>query len=421
MNKSRRIHFGDFDWATVLLMLVLMLIGWLSIYSAIYEEGIGIFDRQYRSGKQLVWIGFALLLLLVVFIMNFRTFAALAVPIYILVMLLLIAVLFFGVEVNGAKSWFYVGNFHLQPAEFAKFATALALAHVISRYDFEMSRASWRWICLAVILLPTTLIILQNDIGSALVFLAFILVLYREGLPGIYLTAAFLAIVITLLSIVFGVKYVALGGLILGLTYVFVKWSERSKRLLPALIFVAFVALFSLLVDFAYDSLLGDYQKNRIEIVLGLKEDFKDQGYNLHQSLIAIGSGGFFGKGYLNGTQTKFDFVPEQSTDFIFCTIGEEFGFLGSTLLIVLYIGLLFRIIQISERQAIPFARVYGYGIASVLFVHLLINVGMTLGLIPVIGIPLPFLSYGGSSLWANVLMIAILLRFDSARRILLK
>ncbi|GAB1418961.1 rod shape-determining protein RodA [Bacteroidales bacterium] len=400
----------------LLLYLALMLIGWMSIYSAVFnEDHQSIFDLSQRYGKQLLWIGMSLILGLFVLLTDSRFFETFAMAIYALTIMLLVAVLLIGATVSGSKSWFQVGGIGGQPAEFAKYSTGLALAFFLSRLDTNIGQLRTKAISFGLILLPAFLILLQHDTGSALVFGSFILVLYREGMSGLPLILALVAVILFVLTLYFGPTYVILGLAILLALFMFFR--KRNLRNITQLIGVlAIAALFVLSVDFVFDNILEAHQQSRINVLLGLDDDLRGAGYNVHQSKIAIGSGGFFGKGFLQGTQTKFNFVPEQSTDFIFCTVGEEWGFVGTSVVIGLYVLLFMRLIRMADRQRTIFARVYGYSVVSILFFHFTINIAMTIGLAPVIGIPLPFISYGGSSLWAFTIMLFTFLKLDANR-----
>jgi rod shape determining protein RodA len=344
-----------------------------------------------------------------------RIYERFSIPIYIVVVLLLVGVLLFGKEVKGARSWFAFGGFSLQPSEFAKFATSLAIAHVLSLPKIDMKKWLHRFYVLGLIVLPAGLIALQPDMGSALVYAAFILVMYREGVPGYYLFLAFWLAALFVLSLV--IPQLWLIGSLVGISLVLIFFLRKNKQAIWLnLAALAMSIIFVFGVDYIFNNVLATHQQSRFKILLGLEEDPSGAGYNTHQSLIAIGSGGFKGKGFLQGTQTKFDFVPEQSTDYIFCTIGEEWGFIGTTVVVVLFIALLFRIVVLAERQKSDFARIYGYCVASIIFVHVAINIAMVIGLAPVIGIPLPFFSYGGSSLWGFTILVFIFLRMDSFR-----
>lgn len=414
MRENRSI--GSIDWITLGIYLALALMGWLSIYSAVYDEDHrSIFDMSQRYGKQMVWIGLALVMGFVILLIDAKFFNAFAYPIYGILIVVLIGVLLFGTTIAGSKSWFEVGGFRLQPAEFAKFATALALASYLGRLQTDVKQIRTQMISFVIILLPAVLILAQYDTGSALVFGVFILVLYREGMSGLIMIVALIATVLFLVTLYTSQLYVIPGLVLLfGLSLFVVKRNRKNISRLLAMLVVASAFVFS--VNYVFEQVLEPHQKVRINVLLGLEKDLRGAGYNVNQSKIAIGSGGFSGKGFLNGTQTKYNFVPEQSTDFIFCTVGEEWGFMGAFVVIVLYLSLFTRLILLAERQRSAFSRIYGYGIASVLFFHFAVNIGMTIGLVPVIGIPLPFFSYGGSSLWAFTIMLFVFLKQDANR-----
>jgi len=503
--------FTNVDWFTILLYLILVFVGWINIYAAVYnEEHYSIFDVTQRYGKQLMWIGLALLIAFVILLVDSQFFTSFAIPIYGVVLLSLVGVLFLGVKINGATSWFQFGSIKIQPSEFAKFAASLALAKYLSAINIKMKDIKTKVMAAVIIGLPAVLILLQNDTGSTLVYAAFIFVLYREGLSGNILLFGILAILVFVLTLIFGpvdiiltaafayiaiytlmkydvkvafisvlvfsglvyafshfelspnVLYYFLAGAIFFLmVYLITKKEMKNKAVhyLGILIFILTCSyVFS--IDFAFNKVLKEHQRTRITVLLGeedklieqiealkverdeegvskeekqkirddigakrysLKELRQGNGWNIKQSLIAIGSGGFTGKGFLEGTQTKFNFVPEQSTDFIFCTIGEEWGFLGTFFLVSIYIALFLRILFLAERQRSIFSRVYGYAVASILFFHFLINIGMTIGLAPVIGIPLPFISYGGSSLWSFTILLFVFIKLDSERLLVLR
>jgi len=419
--RSERTIFQYIDKPLVGLYILLTLIGWVAVYSAVYNEAHqSIFDLSQNYGKQMLWIGTSYLIMAILLALNFRIFEGISPFVYIGALILGIAVALFGREVNGARSWFEIGSFRLQPAEFMKFATCLMVAYYFSNTDVNIQKNKTKLAIAAIILLPIAIIVLQKDTGSALVYFSFIFVLYREGLPVAYLLYIGLSILVVVMTLLLNEWAVAVGIVSIATVYVLL-----SRKIKPAILKALFIAVTALIlvfsVDYAFDNILQEHQRQRINVLLGKVEDFRGAGYNVHQSLIAIGSGGFFGKGFLQGTQTKFDFVPEQSTDFIFCTIGEEYGFVGSFLLILLFSVLLLRILMVAERQSSRFARVYGYGVASILFFHVFVNIGMTIGLLPVIGIPLPFISYGGSSLWSFTILLGILIRLDSGRKISLR
>lgn len=414
--RERQGILQNIDWITVLLFLLLVFIGWINIYSAVYnDEHSNIFDFSQRYGKQLIWIFAAMGIAFIIMLIDATFFTTFSYLIYSLSILSLLAVLLIGTEIAGSKSWFQFGSIAIQPAEFAKFATCLAIAKYLSTFNVSLSRFRSKIIASIIILLPASLVLLQNDTGSALVYAAFILVLFREGLTGnillIGLLLAFL-FVITLLSS--KLLIIALLFLTALLMLYFMKRSKKNIIVLFSMLVIASAFVYS--VDYAFENVLESHHKKRINVLLGKELDLRGAGYNVHQSKIAIGSGGIAGKGFLNGTQTKYDFVPEQDTDFIFCTIGEEWGYLGSLVVIALFITLLLRIIMLAERQRSNFSRIYGYGVASIIFFHFMINIGMTIGLLPVIGIPLPFISYGGSSLWAFTILLFIFIRQDASR-----
>lgn len=463
--------FLSLDWPVLLMYSALVFLGWLNIYAAVYDEShSSILDFSMRYGKQLVWIGVSYIIIILIMASNYRIYSVLSYFIYGGIIVLLAAVLVVGTKTNGARSWFEIGPLKIQPAEFAKFATALALSKFMSTFDFDLSKFKNLFSAAAIILLPAALILLQPDMGSVLVYFSMIFVFYREGLPGLILWLVVLGIAIFVstllyqlfvvmiaLVIVAGIWYLAMGRtlvevliawgavavittllwlgnhflmadkfefhwlvvasclLLLPLSFVY---SYIKKVWLASWISIGLVGCFAVVfsVDFVFNKIMTAHQQTLINVFLGLEVDPRGTGYNVEQSKIAIGSGGFAGKGYLEGTQTKFNFVPEQATDFIFCTVGEEWGFLGSTAVIGLFLALMLRIIYLAEQQRSTFARIYGYCVASILFFHVGINVGMTIGLVPVIGIPLPFFSYGGSSLWSFTILLFIFIRMDASR-----
>ena len=406
------------DWVTLLLYLVILVFGWFNIYAACYDEAhSAVFDFSTRHGKQLIWIGVSLLLALVITLIDPHIFSSMAYLIYLVVIGLLVVVLFVGTVTKGGLSWINFGSFKFQPAEFAKFATALALAKYMSSLDLDYRQLRTKLIAWAIVLLPAAIIILQHDTGSALVFASFLLPMYREGMSPQILVFGLIAVVLFVLALLVN-RFIIIGVLAaVALFYLFVWLNKRTRKhyIWVTALFLG-CSLFTLSVDFAFENVLKPHQRDRIYVLLGKTKDDKELGYNVNQSKIAIGSGGLVGKGFLNGTITKADFVPEQETDFIFCTVGEEWGFVGSSISILLYIGLLFRLVRLAERQYSKFSRFYGYSVASILFFHIFINIGMVLGLLPVIGIPLPFFSYGGSSLMAFTVLLFIFLRQDQER-----
>ncbi len=420
MRKQQSI-FQNIDWLLTGLYLALMLIGWVNIYAAVYnEEHKSILDISQNYGKQLIWIATSLVIAIFILIIDGKFFEAFALPIFGVVILMLLAVLLLGREVAGSKSWFEIGSFRIQPAEFAKFATNLVLAKYLSTVNINMRDLRTKLMAGILILIPFSLILLQNDTGSALVFGSFIFVLYREGLSQNVLILGFFAVLLFVLALMIS-KFtilIVLGSI--GLLAI-ILLRKTKRNIITVTVIVALAASMVFSVDYFFQSILEPHQKERINVLLGKETDLKGAGYNVNQSLIAIGSGGFAGKGFLNGTQTKFDFVPEQSTDFIFCTIGEEWGFIGTFVVLGLFTALFYRILIVAERQKSHFTRIYAYGVASILFMHVMINIGMTIGLLPVIGIPLPFLSYGGSSLWSFTILLFILVKLDSYRTFILR
>ena len=415
MNRRGSV-IGSPDWLLLVLYLVLVLYGWLSIYSATAStEHAKIFDISQRYGKQLLWIGLALVLAFSILLIDAKFFSAFAYVIYGFMLVVLMGVLVFGTTVAGSKSWFDIGSFAIQPGEFAKFATALALAKYLSLTNVDMRRLKTKIWALAIIGAPALLILLQNDTGSALVYAAFVLVLFREGLSGLTIVSAVVAAALFILTIIFGEMYIAIALLVLAV-FSFLIFRRIRRNWKVFLIGLSFSMVFVFSVDYAFNKVLEQHQRVRIQVMLGLKKDPLGAGYNVNQAKIAIGSGGLTGKGYFKGMLTRNHFVPEQSTDFIFCTIGEERGFLGTSVLILLFLVLLIRIILLAERQRSPFSRIYGYGVAAIIFFHVAVNIGMTIGLAPVVGIPLPFFSYGGSSLWAFTILLFIFIKQDANR-----
>lgn len=479
-NKSTSI-FREIDWTTVVIYLLMILAGVASIYAASYDfDEASMLSFDEFSGKQVRWIGLGLVIAFVVLMTDARMFETYAYPVYIIMLVLLLVTPFIAPDIKGSRSWLVIGSMSLQPAEFAKVTTALALAKLFNGYNFVLNAKMSNYAkALAIIILPIVLILAQNETGSALVYMSLFFVLYREGMTGLILFAALMSVVIFVLTVKFvdpGFLGIATGEfaillivmlIVVGMTYMYdkrltlprnlvlwfsgvllVMWivggpcgvdlparacllsalaiasiyiavtaigRHRNKLFVPVVTAVLAVGLmFSVNVAF---NQLQPHQQQRIRVVLGIEEDLRGAGYNVNQSKIAIGSGGFAGKGFLNGTQTKLKYVPEQHTDFIFCTIGEEEGFVGAMLVVGLYLALILRIISIAERQPRPFGRVYAYCVASYLIFHFCINIGMVIGLCPVIGIPLPFFSYGGSSLWGFTLLLFILLRIDATRK----
>ncbi|MEX1189169.1 MAG: rod shape-determining protein RodA [Bacteroidia bacterium] len=414
--RNREDVLQNIDWLLVLLYLVLVIMGWFNIYAAVYnEEYKNIFDTSQSYGMQLVWIVTSLSIAFMILIIDGEFFPSFAYVLYGAFILLLLFVIVAGVEVKGSRSWIGVGSFRIQPAEFAKFATNLALAKYLSNVNVNFEKLSTKLRAAAIFVIPALIIILQNETGSALVYGSFILVLYREGLSGniLLIGVAMVILFIAALLVDEWILILVLGIIAAG-SFLFIRLRRQNILVVAGLLVGA--AAFVHSVDYTFTNILEPHQKKRINVLLGKEIDPKGAGYNVNQSMIAIGSGGLIGKGYLNGTQTKYNYVPEQSTDFIFCTVGEEWGFAGSILVLGLFVFLLLRIIFLAERQRSSFSRIYGYGLASIIFIHIAINIGMTIGLAPVVGIPLPFFSYGGSSLWSFTILTFIFVRLDAYR-----
>ena len=472
---------GKLDWLTLLIVLVIMICGWFSICGASADlENPQLFSFATRPGKQMVWILCSLALCAVVLFITQNFYNSYSYLIYVAFLVLLLVTIFVASDTKGSRSWLHLGPVSLQPAEFAKFATALALARYVDRYDFNPHDMGDLLKACAIFAAPMLLIVLQNETGSALVYVAFLLVLYREGMTGSVLFLGVCAVVFFILEIKFGVVElsgqpfkmgtwlvltliqllesliiwnmskdrkltftvlgIGIGGMLLGLAVssaiipfkvtllqsvlilitsiyiIFRAFKDIARHYMLAAAFGILAVGYLFSVDYAFNEILKPHQRTRINVILGLEEDLQGAGYNVNQSLIAIGSGGLWGKGFMKGTQTKLKYVPEQDTDFIFCTVGEEQGFKGSAFVLLLYLGLLMRLLYLSERQSSVFGRVYGYSVVCILFFHLFINIGMVLGITPVIGIPLPFFSYGGSSLWGFPILLAVFLRIDAER-----
>lgn len=476
--------FKSFDWITAIIYVILVLCGWATIHAASSDFGsLSIFDFQSHSGKQMVWFGLSLFLIIVILCIDSKTYMTYAPVIYIVMMLILVATIFLAPDIKGSRSWLRFGTFQIQPAEFGKFSTALMLGWLFNTYNFKFTEIKNFLKACLIALLPVILIILQKETGSALVYFSLIFLFYRMGMSGVVLWCGFCSVLIFVLSVKYGVDvatgdpsdlgrnlvlllvpylcsamlaffadnkqaafklilystgvyslfeifnhfvpheftfrfwWFGLGMSIFSILYTIWLWLINKKN--NYLFVAAFTSFFIILmysVDYAFNNILEDHQRTRIEVLLGIKEDAKGVGYNVIQAEIAIGSGGFTGKGYLEGTQTKLAYVPEQETDFIFCTVGEEQGFIGTSLLVFLYGFLVVRLIMLAERQRTTFALVYGYCVASIFAFHVMINVGMVIGLVPVIGIPLPFFSYGGSGLWSFTILLFIFLKLDASR-----
>jgi rod shape determining protein RodA len=414
--RERRSIFHKTDWIMITLYLVLVVMGWLNIYAAVYNENhSSILDFSQKYGKQLIWIVAAFLLAMMMLLIDGKFFSQFAYLIYGLTMVLLVLVILGGKVVSSSKSWFSFGGIALQPSEFAKMGTALALARYTSGLNIDLRRLNNLAVAAVIMFFPALLVLLEHDTGSALVFISFVFVLHRAGMPSRFLVVLFALPILGVLALVLN-KFIVLGLLFAGFAVTFL-YTKRNLKIFGLLaLFFVLSSGYVFSVHYVFENVLEAHQKTRIKILLGQEVDMKGAGYNVNQSLIAVGSGRLTGKGFLQGTQTKYNFVPEQSTDFIFCTVGEELGFIGSLIVIALFTGLFLRILFVAERQRSKFSRMYGYGVASILFFHFTINIGMAIGLIPVIGIPLPFFSYGGSSLWAFTILLFIFIRQDSYR-----
>ncbi len=417
MSTQQRSFFFNVDWLTVFLYLILCTIGWFNIHAAVYDPNHqSLVDASTNYGKQFIYICVSIVVGIVILLLESRFIAALAPAFYVVIVLLLILVLVIGRNVGGNQAWINMGGgFRLQPSEFAKFATCLLLARYLSGTNIRVTEPKSFLTAAVIIGFPMLLIMLQPDTGSTLVFCSLIFVLYREGLSPYFLVITGLFITLFVTSLLYNPLYIIL--ILAAITAFIIFLFKRNRQLIKTVIIgLAISIAFIFSVKFIYTHVLKKHQTERINILLGITTDLRGKGYNVNQSKIAIGSGKMWGKGYLHGTQTQYSFVPEQSTDFIFCTVGEEWGFAGSLTVISLFMFLILRVILIAERQRSPFTRIYGYGVASVLFFHVVINIGMTIGVVPVIGIPLPFISYGGSSLLSFTMLLFVLIKLDSNR-----
>jgi rod shape determining protein RodA len=418
MSNQQRSFFFNVDWLMVLIYLALCTIGVLSIHSAVFDpKNPSIVDLDTNYGKQFIFVIIAIVLGIFILLLESRFLSALAPTMYVITTILLLVVLVIGRNVGGNQAWISLpGGFRLQPSEFAKFATCLLLARYLSGANVKVSEPKSFAISAGIIFFPMILILLQPDAGSTLVFSSLLFVLYREGLSPYFLILEGLFILLFVLTLKLANLPLIIGGILAVAAIVILLYRRNRKLMLTMLIGAGILITFVFSVQFLYSKVLKPHQKVRIDIVLGITSDPRGKGYNVNQSKIAIGSGKLWGKGYMQGTQTKYSFVPEQSTDFIFCTVGEEFGFAGSVVVLSLYLLLVLRIIYIAERQRSPFSRIYAYGVGSIIFFHVVINIGMTIGIVPSIGIPLPLISYGGSSLLSFTIMLFILIKLDSNR-----
>jgi len=412
------------DWLTVFIYLALLVIGWINIYSTTFiESDISIFDFDTLYGKQLFFIGVSFLTIILILALEAGFYERFSSVMYIISMVLLLGLFIFGKTIAGATSWYDLGFFNLQPSELAKVATALALAKYLSDIQTDIKRRKDQLYAFLIVLIPAILIIPQPDPGSALVFFAMVFVIFREGLPIYYLALALLAIVIFITTLIFGTIWVGIFLTLIVVLILLLKKKTFKVPVIPLVSLTIIAILFSLSVNFVFNSVFEQRHRDRFSLWLRLEKDpeklekiRKTIGYNTYQSEKAIESGGLFGKGFLEGTRTKGDFVPEQHTDYIFSSVGEEWGFMGTTTVVLLFTFLLLRLIYLSERQKSPFARMYGYGVISILFIHYFINIGMVIGILPTIGIPLPFFSYGGSGLLFFTILLFIMLKLDSNR-----
>lgn len=409
---------GSLDWTTIFLFMALVVLGWLNIFAAIYDETANqtIWDLSLSSGRQLMFIAASAVIVLAIIIIDMRFYETFAYIFYGLILIMLFIVPLIGKEVGGNKAWIGIGSFGVQPSEFAKFITALAVAKFIGSVGFRMDNLRNQAVLFALIGVPIILIQLQKDTGTALVFTSFVLVFYREGMSPFILIVGICAATIFILTLLIPNQLYLHGAILITLLLLIYFGKKKFKRIAVLTIGALLISGVIESVDYVVNDVLKPHQQNRVKVLINPDIDPLGVGWNVTQSKIAIGSGGFFGKGFLKGTQTKFDFVPKQSTDFIFCTIGEEFGWIGSLVVVALFVALMLRVVFLAERQKSRFARSYGYSVACILFFHFAINIGMTIGLFPVIGIPLPFFSYGGSSLWGFTILLFILLKLDAHR-----
>lgn len=407
---------SKYDWVTIFIYIALVAIGWINIYSASFNEAsTSFFDVKQVYTKQLMFICLSVLLIIFILAIEAKFYERFSSIIYLIALFSLLGLFLFGKNINGATSWYAIGGFTIQPSEFAKVATSLALAKYVSDIQIDLLTYQDQIKSLIIVFLPAILIIPQPDPGSALVYLALIFALYREGLPIIYLLFSFIVAALFVATLSFGTVWVSL--LILLITGIIIFKTEKKSIFKYGILAIACIG-FSISVNFIFENVLEQRHRDRFNIVLGKQVDTKSIGYNTNQSEIAIGSGGWTGKGWLQGTQTKGKFVPEQDTDYIFSTVGEEWGFIGSMGVVVLFLFLIIRLLILSERQKSQFSRIYGYSVASILFFHFFINIGMVSGLLPTIGIPLPFFSYGGSGLWGFTILLFIFIRLDASNYI---
>ncbi|MFD0977665.1 rod shape-determining protein RodA [Salinimicrobium gaetbulicola] len=407
---------SQFDWLSILLYFLLVLIGWLNIYSASLDDAAtSFFDLDQIYGKQLLWIILSVFLIVFLLSLEAKFYERFASIIYVGALFSVLGLFFFGKTINGATSWYAIGGFTIQPSEFAKVATALALSKFISDIQTNIKNLGDQFKAFIIIALPALIILPQPDAGSAMVYAAFFFPLYREGLSGVYLIAAGLGILVFVLTLLFNPIWVSAGAVVLVLLFYFFRKKKRPGGIAYFSILLVAIAL-SFSVNYIFENIFEQRHRDRFNIVLGKEVDNRGIGYNTNQSEIAIGSGSWFGKGWTEGTQTKGNFVPEQHTDYIFSTVGEEWGFIGSSVVVILFVLLMLRILHLAERQKSQFNRVYGYSIAGIFFLHFFVNIGMVIGIFPTVGIPLPFFSYGGSGLWGFTILLFIFIKLDAER-----
>ena len=408
---------SNIDWISILIYIVLVIMGWLNIYSSSLSnvtESNTIFDFSQIYGKQFLFILFTIPLIFIVLTVEAKFYEKFSIVIFAVALLSLLGLFVFGKTIAGQRCWYAIGSFTLQPSEFAKAATALALAKYLSDVQVNLKEVNRQIQALVIIFLPVMLILPQPDPGSALIYSVFFIVLFREGLPGWYLLTGFIAIVVFILTLAIGNPLIVIGIAAVGLLINHFRSRFVDRNIIMSAILLVAMSGLSYSVDYVFTNVFKQHHRDRFNILLGKEVDMKGVGYNTNQSEIAIGSGGLFGKGYLEGTQTKGGFVPEQHTDYIFTTVGEEWGFLGSIFVIGMFATLILRIIYLAERQKTKFSRVYGYCVAGILFIHFFVNIAMVIGVFPTIGVPLPFFSYGGSGLWGFTILLFIFLKMDA-------
>ncbi|HBK71074.1 MAG TPA: rod shape-determining protein RodA [Flavobacteriaceae bacterium] len=421
MRKRRNSIFAGIDWTLVLFFIVLVFIGWINIYAASVTNTSGeILDFSTRYGKQIQWIGLSIVLIIIIISIDAKFYERFSGIFYIVSMLSLAGLFVFGTNINGATSWYNLGFSSIQPSEFAKIATALALANFLNEPNKDLSNLKTQLSAFLILLLPAILITLQPDAGSALIYFTLTFVLYREGLPSYYLAIGFLAIILFLITLSLGFTssiIIIFSIITLFIVYLINTKKYHLNREWPKVVSLyVFIGLFLFSVDFVFNNVFEQRHRDRFNIILGENSDTRGIGYNTNQSMLTIGSGGLTGKGFLEGDRTQGKFVPEQDTDYIFSTVGEEWGFIGSSAVIIIFIAFILRLIWVAERQKSKFSRVFGYSVATIFFFHFMINIGMVIGLLPTIGIPLPFFSYGGSSLWGFTILLFIFIRLDADR-----